>query len=58
MPSPLVDRVNGRRVSVRINAESYSASVVDENGRPIPSVTAFWFAWYPFHPNTQVFTAP
>ncbi|MEK9142905.1 MAG: DUF3179 domain-containing protein [Nitrospirota bacterium] len=58
VPSPLVDRVNGRRVTVRVNAESRSASVVDENGRPIPSVTAFWFAWYAFHPDTQVFTPP
>ena len=53
VPSPLVDRANGRRVTVRVNAESRSASVVDENGRPIPSVTAFWFAWYAF-----LFTPP
>lgn len=56
--SPLVDHVNGRQVTVRFNAASRSASVVDEQERPIPSVTAFWFAWYAFHPDTQVFTAP
>ncbi|MBX3325942.1 MAG: DUF3179 domain-containing protein [Nitrospira sp.] len=58
VPSPLVDRVNGRRVTVRFNVQSRSASVVGENGTPVPSVMAFWFAWYAFHPDTQVFTAP
>jgi hypothetical protein len=56
--SPLVDHVNGRRLTVRFKAESRSASVADENGTPVPSLMAFWFAWYAFHPDTQVFTAP
>lgn len=56
--SPLVDHVNGRRVTVCFNAASRSGSVVDDDGKPFPSVTAFWFAWYAFHPDTQVFTAP
>jgi hypothetical protein len=58
VPSPVDDQVNGQRVTVRYNAASRSASVVDEQGKPIPSVTAFWFAWYAFHPDTQVFTSP
>lgn len=58
MRSPVADQVNGRRITVRFNAQSRSASVVDENGKPIPSVMAFWFAWHTFHPNTQVFKAP
>jgi hypothetical protein len=58
MRSPVADQVNGRRITVRFNAQSRSASVVDENGKPIPSVTAYWFAWYAFHPDTQVFKAP
>lgn len=56
--SPVDDQVNGQRVTVRYNAASRSVSVVDEQGKPIPSVTAFWFAWYAFHPDTQVFTSP
>lgn len=56
--SPLVDRVNGLRVTVRFNAATRSGSVVDDDGKPVPSVTAFWFAWYAFHPDTLVFTAP
>ncbi len=56
--SPVADQMNGQRVTVRFNAASHSASVLNEQGKPIPSVTAFWFAWYAFHPNTQVFTSP
>lgn len=56
--TPVTDQVNGQRVTVRYNAASRSASVVDEQGKPIPSVTSFWFAWYAFHPDTLVFTAP
>ncbi len=56
--SPVSDLVNGQRVTVRFNAASHSASVLDEQGQSIPSVTAFWFAWYAFHPDTLVFKAP
>ncbi len=56
--SPVTDQVNGQRVTVRFNATTRSASVIDEPGQQIPSVTAFWFAWYAFHPDTQVFKAP
>jgi hypothetical protein len=58
VPSPVADQVNGRRITVRFNAQSRSASVIDEQGKPIPTVMAFWFAWYAFHPDTQVFTPP
>jgi len=55
--SPVADHVNGRRVTVRYNTASRSASIVDDDGKPFPSVTAFWFAWHAFHPDTLVFTA-
>jgi hypothetical protein len=57
-PSPVADQVGGRRITVRFNPHAQSASVADDNGKPVPSVTAFWFAWYAFHPKTLVFTAP
>jgi hypothetical protein len=54
---PLTDEVGGRRIRVQINQPTQSAFATDENGTPLPSVMAFWFAWYAFHPDTQVFTA-
>lgn len=32
------------------------ASVVtDADGKEIPSVRAFWFAWFAFYPDTEIF---
>lgn len=57
-PTPLTDRVNGRIVRIHYNDRARSASVTDEQGNPLASVMAFWFAWYAFHPDTHVFKAP
>ena len=37
------------------DAQARSAKVVDQRGEPFPSLTAYWFAWYAFHPDTDVF---
>ncbi len=55
--SPLQDRVNGRPIRIHFNPRALSVSVTDSDGRPLPSVMAFWFAWTAFHPDTLVFTA-
>ena len=57
-PSPLTDRVNGQLARIRYNDRARSATVTDDEGRPLASVMAFWFAWYAFHPDTHVFKAP
>lgn len=56
LKAPLTDQVNGQTINVRFNPRAQSASVTDAAGRPLPSMMAFWFAWYAFHPDTQVFT--
>lgn len=55
--SPVTDELHGETVTLQFNSRSRSASVIDAEGKPIPSVTAFWFAWYAFHPSTKVFRA-
>ncbi len=57
-PGTLTDEVNGRTVRIRFNPKARSARVSDEAGKPVPSIMAFWFAWYAFHPDTEVFTVP
>ncbi len=54
---PLSDQVNGQSVRIHFNPRAQSASVTDSDGRPLPSVMAFWFAWSAFHPDTQVYKA-
>lgn len=54
---PLTDQINEQKVRILFNPRALSASVTDADSQPMPSVVAFWFAWYAFHPDTQVFTA-
>lgn len=56
--TPLGDQVGGQRITIHFNPRARSASVTSADGTPVPSVMAFWFAWYAFHPDTQVFKAP
>lgn len=56
--APIGDHVGGRAITVRFNQTSRSASVIDADGTPLPSIMAFWFAWYAFHPDTHRYTHP
>lgn len=51
----VTDRLNGQTLRIHFNREARSASVSDEQGKVLPSVMAYWFAWYTFHPKTQVY---
>jgi hypothetical protein len=53
----ITDEVNGEKISVLFNPEVRSARVVDARGDPIPSVQAYWFAWFAFHPDTALYSA-
>lgn len=55
---PLNDKIGSHEIQVVFDKENRSARVFDQNGTLIPSLTSFWFAWYAFHPNTEVFEAP
>jgi len=51
------DQIDGQRVQIKFNTEAHSASATDATGKPLPSVMAFWFAWYTFHPESEIFMA-
>jgi len=51
------DRFNGKRLSIHYDKDSHSAHLNDADGRPLPGITAFWFAWIAFHPDSAVFKA-
>jgi len=51
------DEIGGSNITVRFDARHQSATAMDAAGRELPAVTAFWFAWYAFHPDTEVFRA-
>jgi len=55
--TPFTDVVAGRKVTVKFDARNRTGRVLDAEGKEIPTVIAFWFAWVAFHPDTAVFQA-
>ena len=56
-PGAVVDKFASRKIRVDYNRKSESATITDESGKPMKGVIAFWFAWFAFHPDTEVWTA-
>ena len=52
---PLRDEFNGRTIVIRYDRESHTAWAEDVTGEVLPGITLFWFAWYAFHPDTEVY---
>ena len=55
--TPFSDPIGDHPVRVEYDAAHRSGRVLDANGQEIPSMIGFWFAWYAFHPETEVYTA-
>jgi hypothetical protein len=51
------DAFAGEIFSVEFDEEHQTARVVTGDGSAISTITAFWFAWYAFHPETDVYEA-
>ena len=48
------DELAGERYTITWDEQNKSAAMLRENEIQ-PSITAFWFAWYAFHPGAEVF---
>ena len=53
--SPLEDVLGGKQIILEFNLETRNGVIRDAKGNVLPSINAFWFAWYAFHPETQIF---
>ncbi|NOY66952.1 MAG: DUF3179 domain-containing protein, partial [Gammaproteobacteria bacterium] len=53
----VLDNVGGSSLRVVFDQKHGRVQVFSDNGNEIPVVISFWFAWYAFHPDTEVFTA-
>jgi hypothetical protein len=56
-PPRFVDDFQGKEFEVLFDEKNKTARILDENNIEIPTTLAFWFAWYAFHPESEVFTA-
>ncbi len=52
---PVHDQLGGQDVTIYFDPDSHTASVKDADNIEIPIVTAYWFAWYAFYPDTALF---
>lgn len=55
VPTPLEDRLGTQQLRIEFDPAHRTGRVFDADGRVMPSVIAFWFAWYAFHPDTALF---
>ena len=53
--SPVEDVVNGQPLRIEFDSQSQTAMIYDKKGKALPAVVGFWFAWYAFHPETEIF---
>ncbi len=53
----LLDHVGGSNIRVIFDPRHRSARVFRVDGSEIAAVISYWFAWYAFHPDTDVFRA-
>ena len=56
-PPSFIDTFQGRTFEVRYDDKNKSATIIAENGEELPTLIAYWFAWFAFHPETEIFEA-
>lgn len=53
----LDDQFAGQKITIHWDKDNQQASLTDASGRQIAAIEGFWFAWFAFHPDTEVFRA-
>ncbi|MBZ9731688.1 DUF3179 domain-containing protein [Salegentibacter sp. JZCK2] len=51
----LEDTFAGQKVKINYSSKAESAEIINEQGDLLPAITNFWFAWYAFNPDTEVY---
>ena len=51
------DTFAGHTIVVKYDKQHHTAVATDAEGKTLPGIIAFWFAWYAFHPDTEVYRA-
>lgn len=49
------DKIAGQTIRIEWDDANSSAWITNTQGTPMSSLTSFWFAWFTFHPQTQIF---
>lgn len=51
------DQLGNTKYRVLWSAEAQTATIESSGGKTLTPTVAFWFAWYNFHPKTEIFRA-
>lgn len=51
------DSVNGQTYNFDWDSENKAVTVTNTAGREVVNIQGFWFAWFAFHPDTEIFKA-
>lgn len=51
----LEDTFADQKLKVKYNPKAQSAEIFTADGKPLPAITNFWFAWFAFNPDTEVY---
>ncbi|MGR5177768.1 DUF3179 domain-containing protein [Vibrio parahaemolyticus] len=49
--------IENTQYTVHWDAENQSAWITDDERKVVPSTMLFWFAWYAFYPDTEIYRA-
>jgi len=56
-PAEFKEEFEGTEITIQYDHKNKTARVLDHDGEEIPTVITYWFAWYTFHPETEIHTA-
>ncbi len=51
----LSDNFAGQTFNIHWDNKNQQASITDSSGKEMMAIEGFWFAWFAFHPETEVF---
>ena len=52
------DSFAGSNLKISWNEEAQSGNITNTDGKALPVISSYWFAWFTFHPDTEIYTAP
>jgi len=53
--SPLNDEFAGKKIRIFFDKKNQSVRAETLQGQSIPGLSAYWFAWQAFYPNSAIF---
>ena len=56
-PQEFKDQFASLEITIQFDGKNKTARALDNKGEEIPTVISYWFAWYTFHPETEIYTA-